>query len=703
MEFWRYYRVVRKRRWLIVIGMIICVGIVAINNQMQVPEYIGRTTLMEQKGMATEGIALFPEQFGQLDLQLRLANLGHIATSQKVLAGAAETLADLGMRFSPDFIVSRTTVEPVRDTNILAIEVRLPDPTEAKVAADVIANEFKKQYHELNNESVRQSREFIEEELKTARKAMIDAQSKLRKFKEANELISIDQEAGVVVNRLSDTKAQLSNAQVTLRALTARRKKIESELASMPEWQTSGQVISKNPRWESLKQQLIQLETTKAAMTAGVAGQPRRGPNHPEVQSIERQIKEAKDKLNDLEPEEVSSTSETRNPLRQNTMDRWVSTKVEEIGAEAQCTALASVLAERKAELTRLPAQEQKLVELTTEVNSTTATYELMRNKLEEARVREQQAKNEASLKIIDPAYVYPVNQRKALKLILALLFSPLLGVGVAFLLHYTDNSIKTAQDAERVLQLPVISVVPNARAHCLPRQRCSEVIGLAYQMFTSNLWIASQNENLKAFAMVSAEPDVGRSVTAANLAVCLAKEGARVVLVDSDLRQPTQHLIFGLDNKVGLTNLLSGAATVEDVLIPTRVQSLLLVPSGPLPENPIKLLRSQEMKEFVEQLNEVADFVIYDTPAGVAFPDAVLVASYVQNAAVVQAAGRVSRGSEMDYRNRLESVGVRMLGAVLNRVRKEDSSGYFHYQRSYAGVGIAQLPGGKKVIKGGG
>ena len=372
---------------------------------------------------------------------------------------------------------------------------------------------------------------------------------------------------------------------------------------------------------------------------------------------------------------------------------------MEQVAVDAQRSATGAVLSQMQAELGQLPAKEAEMALLQLDVRAATDTYGLMRSKLDEATIREQQAKNEVALKTVDVAMVFPVNQKGRLKLILAFLLSPLLGIGVAFLLHYTDNTIKTAAEAERLLGLPVLAVVPGSRGHSLPRQTCPEILDVAYQMLTSNIWIANQNHGLNSIAVVAAEPDVGRSVTASNLAVALTREGARVILVDADLRQPTQHLILGVDNKVGLTNVLSGGATLEDALVPTRVQGLLLVPTGPVPDNPVKLLRSPEMKECVDSLRELADFVVYDTPSGVAFPDAVLVSSYVGNALVVHSAGRVPRGSEPEFRARLELVGVNLIGTVLNRVRREDSSGYFHYHRSYANVLMAKLPGGKRAI----
>lgn len=704
MEFWRYYRIIRRRRWLIILGMVICVGVVAMHNYTSVPLYTGRTTVVESKSLSSEGTPLFPQvpYYGATDVQLRLSNLGMIATSNKVMQDAAEVLSDLGSRYTPEEILRNTKVAPVRDTNILSVEVTLPDPMEAKKAADVVAASMKNVYDDLNNAAVRQSREFIEAQLQTTKNAMVKAQNALRRFKEENEVVMLEQQSVAAIQRLSQVKSELSAATAAYEAASASAAQLEDELRGMPEWQTMNKQTSRDPLWQDLTAQLAKLESERAAQTTAGPGQQRRGPNHPQVQALQGQIDDIRKQLVEIEREYTASVTVGRNPNRTGAMDRWIVSNVERVSANARRGAIQQVLEEVRADIARMPAKEAKLAELSTDVRAAADTYGLMRTKLDEARIREQQAKDERALKTIDQAYVFPVNQRQVMKLVLALLLSPLLGIGVAFLLHYTDNTIKTAPEAEKLLGLPVYSVVPNARAHSLPRQRCPEIVDIAYQMLTSSLWIANQDQGVTSVVLVSAEPDVGRSVTASNLSVALAREGARVVLVDADFRQPTQHLIFGVDNKVGLSNLLSGGATLEDVLVPTKVQGLLLVPTGPVPGNPVKLLKSAEMKDFVEQTREVADFVIYDTPAGVAFPDPVLVAAHVGAAVVVHSAGRVPRGSETELHARLESVGVRLLGAVLNKVRREDSSGYFHFRRSYQGVRVGSLVGDKKALKDG-
>lgn len=700
MEFWRYYRVVRRRRWLILLGTLAALIAVAFWNYNSEPLYTGRTTVMESKSIRQIGVPLYQSQMlgSSVDLQLQISNLGNLATSQRVLQNSAQTLADLGMNYTPQQILSATAVTPVRDTNILAIEVTLTNAEAAKVAADVIAAEFKKVYADLNNASVSQSREFIEAQIEATRTAMVRAQDAVKRYKEESGLIQIDQQAAAAIQRISRAEETAASAQIAHQTAAARVTQVVKELEGMKEWEDSGKTVARNPIWQRLTEQLVDLETRKASMLNGGPGQSRRGSNHPEVLAVQAQIDNVKRQLLETKEDYTASTTESKNPIYQNSTNAYVNARVEDTATAAQLTAAQNVSNEAKTEIAQMPEKEARMAELVVDLRTATETYSLMKNKLDEAKILEQQNRNDVALKTIDAAFVRPVDQKQGLKIILALLLAPLMGVGVAFLLHYTDNTVKTVGDAEKLLGLPVLTAVPTAKAHSLPRQNCPEIMEVAYQMLTSNLWIATQESESNSIVMVSAEPDAGRSVTASNLAASLAREGARVILVDSDLRKPTQHLIFGVDNRAGLTNILSGAATLEDALVPTRVQGLLLVPSGPVPDNPVKLLRSPEMRDFAAQIAELADFVIYDTPAGIAFPDPVLVASIIGSAVVVHSAGRVPRGSEAELRARMDSSGIRILGAVLNKVRREDSSSYFHYHRSYEGVGMPQLASGGRI-----
>ena len=239
-----------------------------------------------------------------------------------------------------------------------------------------------------------------------------------------------------------------------------------------------------------------------------------------------------------------------------------------------------------------------------------------------------------------------PADPRKGLKLLLALILAPVLCSGIAFLMNYLDNTVKTPAELESLLGLPVRAVVPMAKSVPLADggRQVPAMIGASYQMLSTNLWISHADMEGRCVLVASAEPDVGRSTTAANLAISLARDGARVILVDSDLRQPSQHDFFGVSNEVGLSNILAGKLSLKDALQPTSVTDLLLIPSGPLPANPVRLFRSPEMVRFVKEINELADFVIFDSPSGAAFADPTLLAVLVKNVVIVHAAGNKGR-----------------------------------------------------------
>jgi len=393
-------------------------------------------------------------------------------------------------------------------------------------------------------------------------------------------------------------------------------------------------------------------------------------------------------------------------PMHDTLQEGYLRARASYVASSARRSALEGVVTKTDSTLDTLPEKEMQLAKLTVDQDSAEQTYRLLRQKLDEASIKESESKTSSAIKILEEAHVYPVNQKKMLKIGLAILLSPMLSAAIVFLLNYLDNSIKTPAEAEELLGLPVFSVVPLSKRHSLVRHKGSQALGEIYQIFSANLWSSLDSAEGACLLVASAEPNTGRSITASNLAVTLASDGARVILVDADLRQPVQHSIFGIDNKYGLSNVLGGGALLEDVLRPTKFDGLLLMTAGPVPDNPVRLLRSPQMKTLVEQISAVTDFVIFDSPAGIAFADAGILASHLKNVIIAHAAGRISRGSEMEFQARLDQCGAHMVGAVLNMVHPDDSHGYFHYRRAYqdvlppsAGRRELQSPKNRKAI----
>lgn len=699
MELWQYYRILRKRKWLVIVGTLICVGIVMVVNQIGSQKWEAYTTVME-KEPGNDNVNIFQAPYMiNLDPKVRLSNLSQLVKSQTVMERSVETLYRVGVVAKPEEIVGTLEVTPVLDTMMLRIKVLSATQADAEATANVVTAEFIKFYNEMNYGGASHTRQFIKRELPKVEQRLKEAREASRKFKESTGAVMLSHQTDVAIQRLSTLQAELSRYQVQAEQARGRMKNLESKLSDnrdFPKLRDASTTVTRNPIWESLAADLAKQEIEKEKMLRS------RKASHPEVKALQGSIDRTKAELERAGEKALNSTVTASNPVYDNLMQNYVSAAADYAAADAARGAAAAEITAMKPELDSLPAQEAELAQLTLDEEAARNTYTLLRQKYDEAAIKEQEAENVSSIRVVDQAKSGPADPRKKMKLILALVLAPILCSGIAFLMNYLDNTVKTPAELESLLNMPVIAVVPTAKSGSLSDGKSlPAVIGASYQMLSTNLWISHAEMEGHTVLLASAEHDVGRSTTAANLAISLARDGARVILVDSDLRQPSQHNFFGVGNEKGLSNILAGQLTLTDALQPTSVTDLLLIPSGPVPSNPVRMFRSPEMVKFVKDINELADFVIFDSPAGAAFADPVLLAVLVKNVIIVHAAGSVPRGAEAEFSSRLEQVDANFLGAVLNMARPEDSHGYYHFKMGYEesmrmGKHSGSLPGAR-------
>lgn len=678
MELWRYYRILRRRRWSIIIGTVICVGVVAGATYLNPKKWEGYTTIT-QRFPGDDKVAIFTApRLYQLDVKSHMANLIQLIKSETVLENSAEALLREGVTMSPEEILLTLNVRPVMDSTMLSIEVRSSSQREAVDTANIVAQEFIRFYNDLNYSGAMRSKEFIRRELPKAYERLKEVREKLQSFKEESGAVMLPRQTEMLLQEAAQLHASLAQYQVQAEQARARMASLEPQLEEYPETRTASKVISSNPVWQSLQVDLARQEIELQKMLKD------RTTEHPDVQALEKQIAKTRIEMEEAGETILNSETEAANPIRDSLAENYVSSLVEYSAADAACAAAGSAIAALETELQVLPEKEMQLAQLTLDEEAARSTYSLLSQKLDEATIREQEAENVSSIQVVDTARVRPADRRKGIKLILAILLSPILCSGVAFLLNYLDNTVKTPAEAEELLKVPIHAVVPLAAFHSLAAGRALPGVQVSYQMLSTNLLVGSPALEGKTLLVASAEPNVGRSTTAANIAITLARDGARVILVDSDFRQPDQHVLFRVPNEKGLSNVLVGKLDVKDALMPTSVPDLGLIPSGPLPPNPVRLFRSLEMAQFVSTVREMVDFVIFDSPAGIAFADGTLLAALAKNVLIVYAAGSVPRGGEAEFQKRLERVQANVIGAVLNMVRPEDSHGYHHYRHAY-------------------
>ncbi len=681
MELWKYYRILYRRKWLIIVGMLICVGAAFFIASQQKATYTAVARVMERQPNYSGSNVFVEGVFTGIDPQLRLSNLARVAASRTVAVRVKEELGRRGVALDVDELLKNTQVYPERDTQLLRISVTDPDAQVAMEAANQVAIEFGDFYRELIYGPAKQ-REYIQGQVQIAKNTLEQARTALEQYKAQTGLNNLDIDVQNKLARLSEMDSQLKSAEVLAQESANRLAATKKEFATLPKRRQEQMTTGESQLWLTLTSALNQQEQSLASMMA------HRGRAHPEVAALEKSIDDIKKKLVNEQRQRLLQSVDAINPVYSGTQERLIQSQVDAIGTRARASALRLVVPSMKSELANYPQNEKKLADLTYEAKVAENTYGLLRQKLDEAKIRESEPYATGTIKMVDEAMPEQVATSKKLKVALALPLSILLSCAIIFLLDYLDNTIRTPEEAEELLGLPVATMVPLGRGHSLVRGLPDPGLRESYQMLSASLWYEKAKQSGSGAIMVaSAEPNSGRTVTAGNLAAALAADGARVILVDADLRQPAQHLVFGVENLKGFSNVLAGAAALEDVAVPTKTEGLLLVPSGPLPENPVRLLHSDAVSRFLEDALSVADFVVFDTPAGAAFADATLLAAHVKRVMLVQSAGRVPRGAEAEFKARLEQVGVEFLGVVLNKVRPDDSHGVYHFRTAYAGL----------------
>lgn len=214
-----------------------------------------------------------------------------------------------------------------------------------------------------------------------------------------------------------------------------------------------------------------------------------------------------------------------------------------------------------------------------------------------------------------------------------------------------------------------------------------------AYRIARTNIQFAAVDTELTTLLITSSGPEEGKSTTAANLGIAFAQSGKRVIIVDADLRKPTQHKVWETDNALGLTNLLLGGMEITTALKTSPMKNLHVVTTGPIPPNPAELLGSQRMTNLLKSIRDYADVIIIDSPPVIAVTDAALLAPQVDGVVLVVASGQAKIEAAQRARQMLLNGKAKILGTILNMV-EEDSQDYYYYY--YYGEGN----GGKKKGK---
>jgi capsular exopolysaccharide synthesis family protein len=571
--------------------------------------------------------------------------------------------------------LSRLKIEPIRNSLLVKIHFDSNYPELSAQVANTVATTYMQQNLEMRFITTEKAKEWLTGQLQDLKGKVERADEDLQIFGSKHDIISLDEKENVTMHRLTELNEALTKAESDRIAKEANYRQIKGKnIDSLPPILESKLISDLKQAYIQLEAQYVkQLETFKA--------------DHPEMARLKKQMEILKTRL-DGEISKIAAgiKNDYESGLKRETLLRQAFEQQKKKTMEMKEKAIQYNILKREADTNR-------------------ELYKGLLQKMKEAGI--SAGITASNIQLVDQAElpINPHKPNKRLNLILALIVGLFLGVGLAFFFEYLDNSVKTPEDVEQLVRLPFFGLVPelsHERRRRVNRETSYPVelitfghpksmLSEAYRNIRTSILLSFSGRVPKNIAISSPNPAEGKTTTAINTAIALSQTGARVLIIEADLRRPRIHRIFDQDNGVGLSNYLSGHAELDSIIKSTEIPNVFYIPSGPLPPNPSELLGSSIFKSMIESLDEQFDHIVLDAPPILGFADSVILATSVDGTILVVQGGKTPKETLQRAKDVLSQVNARILGVVINRVNIRrsgyDGYGYYYYRyHSYYG-----------------
>ncbi|NCC04473.1 MAG: polysaccharide biosynthesis tyrosine autokinase [Proteobacteria bacterium] len=564
-----------------------------------------------------------------------------------------------------DNFLGRLTIDPVRNSRVVNVRFKAKDPALAARVANAVAQVYIELGLETKLLAVQDAVSWLAKRIQEERIKVEEAQMRFQKYKEENSIIT---------NFSSDTEqvTQQKLAELNSKVIEAEAARVEAETRfNQTRGITSDSLdsvaeILASPVIQSIKASEMTVQNSLAELSK------KYGSNHPQIIAIKAELTELR-KRRAAEAQKIVQSLKNNYEL-----------------ALAKERSLKDALRSQEQGALSLSKKSIQYGVLQREAESAKEVYDLLVRRFKETTMTEDM--KTVNVRVVDKAEVpsNPVQPKKSMNMLLALVLGITAGAGLAFFAEYLDNSLKTPDDVARFLKMPYLGMIPavegiesNSRGEVFVHREPKSIASESIRGLRSNLLFSKADHMPQVILLTSAVPKEGKTFVAVNLASAMAQAGCKTLFIGSDMRRPRSHKILGVANEAGLSSILSGVSGTEAVIRNTDIPNLDIITAGPVPPNPSELLGSKRMPELIGTLRERYEYIVIDTPPSTAVTDAAIMAQHVDGVVVITKAFSTPKELVRSAIEGLQKINAKIFGVVLNSVDMSREGSYY-YQYAY-------------------
>lgn len=556
-------------------------------------------------------------------------------------------------------------------TNILLVNATSNNPELSALLADTVVEVYLDVSMRRARQDLHDALTFIEVEQQKLQAQFDTALKNVADVLRAESVIDLDSETKAAVSRASALVSEIAATEAEMAAIQAQVREKGRFNAEETATRVAPSSMVENETVRSLRGQLTELRLAREKQLLDKTAK------HPDVVQLDRQIASVQTEMEMalLELHELDPGIETL--------------RVQFAGLLKKREELVSAVEKTITEASNYPEKGRRIAELQLAADATETIYKSLLE--QEYQIAVAEAMTVSDMKGVEPAKApdKPAAPKLLVYLVLGCFVGVGVGMGLVFLFEYVDDSVKGHEDLREVWPLGVLGVVPRYKLKTGPLIAplpATDPLFEAYRAIRNAVAFAGVDTPINVLTVTSCQPGEGKSTFTTNLAICLAQDGQRVVVVDCDLRRPTQHKSFPtVANDRGVSSVLAQQTTLADAVQETPVPNLFMLTSGPLPNNPGRLVESLRLRQMLQELSRAYDMVLIDAPPILAVADALSLARASKGTVLVIEAEKTTRRMIADLRGRMEAGGVEPTGVVFNKV--DTRGGGYGYYKGYAAL----------------